>query len=240
MSSNCDLSLATSSFSGCGYGSRAMFSRSRFNASCRSASVYGRSTSAAIGTDHGPFQKRSNTEERSRTTGPAAAMSRSRKLNSGCTSKYGSLMLRPPTIAIALSITISLLCIRWLTRSKSVRKPIRCEPRCAKGLNRRTSMFGWASSAAIVASRSFRLKSSIRIRTRTERSAARTRWSTRFRPVASVSQRKYWTSRVFCARSASATRAVKAGRPYRMMRNAELPGCCAAISATRLPIGVDS
>jgi len=42
---------------------------------------------AAIGTDHGPFQKRSNTEERSRTTGPAAAMSRSRKLNSGCTSK---------------------------------------------------------------------------------------------------------------------------------------------------------
>ena len=85
-------------------------------------------------------------------------------------------------------------------------------------------MFGCASSAAMVASRSFRLTSSIRIRTRTPRSAARTRRSTRFRPVASVSQRKYWTSRVFCARSASATRAVNAGRPRRMMRNADSPG----------------
>ncbi len=36
----------------------------------RSASPYGRSTSAAIGTDHSPFQNRSKTLDRSRTTGP--------------------------------------------------------------------------------------------------------------------------------------------------------------------------
>ena len=61
-------------------------------------------------------------------------------------------MLRPPTIPTALSITNSLLCIRWLTRPNSAKKLIMRQRRFLTGLKKRISMLGWASSAAMLLS----------------------------------------------------------------------------------------
>ena len=62
-------------------------------------------------------------------------------------------MLRPPTIAIALSATMSLLWERRLTRDGSMRKSLQRLPRPRNGLKARISMLGCADSCAIAVSR---------------------------------------------------------------------------------------
>ena len=59
-------------------------------------------------------------------------------------------MFRPPTIVSWLSAVIDLLCMRWLTREKSVIIQSALADREAIGLNSRTSMLGCASSSSSV------------------------------------------------------------------------------------------
>ena len=72
-------------------------------------------------------------------------------MTSSLAPKYSSPRLRPPTIAMRLSAIHDLLCIRWLMRLNlpTASSTKLTEPeRDSKGLNIRTSIFGWASSAA--------------------------------------------------------------------------------------------
>src|SRR6185436_2761067 len=63
-------------------------------------------------------------------------------------------MFRPPTIVSWLSAVIDLLCMRRLTREKSVIIQSALADREEMGLKRRTSMFGCASSSSSVRSSS--------------------------------------------------------------------------------------
>ena len=86
------------------------------------------------------------------TTGPAISSSKSMKFACSLRRKYSSARLRPPAIAMAPSAMKSLLCMRWLSRRKSVKKSSQrvamCSRPLTKGLNRRTCAFGSAASAS--------------------------------------------------------------------------------------------
>ncbi|MCY1186835.1 hypothetical protein D3C81_1790340 [compost metagenome] len=87
-----------------------------------------------------------------------------------------------------LSAVNDLLCMRRLTRLKSVTKPSSLGLRTTKGLNRRTSMFGWLSNEASTASSPAVPLSSSSRRTRTPLSAASCKASSSSVPVMSPRQ----------------------------------------------------
>ena len=147
---------------------------------------------AVTGNAASEFQYASNIDAMCGTTGPIASTSRSRKWISSPASKYASPMLRPPMIACMPSTMYDLLCMRRFRRRPSSRNwPIfenTDRLRTRNGLNRRTSMFGCASSASSRLSSESMSRSSSRMRTRTPRSAAARRRCATRRPVASLAK----------------------------------------------------
>jgi hypothetical protein len=131
-----------------------------------------RTSSAATGIEEPAFQNASNASDTASTAGPNVSTSRSVNATSPAP-KYSSPMLRPPRIAAWLSATNALLCMRRFTRDMSPSMPSARKLRLATGLKRRISMLGWASSATRTSSLAFAPTSSMRTRTRTPRSAAR-------------------------------------------------------------------
>ncbi|MNW02860.1 hypothetical protein D3C71_1987110 [compost metagenome] len=87
-----------------------------------------------------------------------------------------------------LSTVICLLCMRRLSRPKSNASSNQRARRLANGLKMRTSILGWESTAAQVLSCLPVWMSSIRMRTRTPRSAASIRSPISTLPVLSMSK----------------------------------------------------
>ena len=112
---------------------------------------------------------------------PAVSTSMSTKFTPSLCPKYVSPKLRPPVIAIALSATNILLCMRRCRRAASLKElTIRqtAEARLlGSGLNSRISMFFSNPSLSTCAFLPAVLKSSNKIRTRTPLSAASLRAS---------------------------------------------------------------
>jgi hypothetical protein len=80
--------------------------------------------------------------------------------------------------------------------------------------------------------------SSISIRTRTPRAAARSIALISSCPLSSSLKMKYWMSSVFCAASAICTRSASASVPLANRRKAESPGCAFARASASRPIAV--